>query len=62
MGVYLTNSFTQGFIKAVTNNSHISLRDLYYSLAANTSGSHVKLYNSQLYGSVYLETMADYLP
>lgn len=61
VGVYLSNGFTHGFQKAVYDNPDISLRDLYYSLARNTSGSHVKVYNDHNYGSVYHNTMKEYL-
>ena len=61
VGVYLSNGFTRGFQDAIDTNPAISLRDLYYTLAAHTSGSHVKVYNAPNYGSVYSETMAEYL-
>lgn len=41
--------------------SAISLRDLYCTLAHNTSGSHVKVYNAHRYGSVYSNTMSGYI-
>lgn len=59
--VYLSNGFTRGFQEAIDSNPAISLRDLYYTLARNTSGSHVKVYNTSNYGSVYSNTMEDYL-
>ncbi len=61
VGVYLSNGFTRGFQNAIGQNTAVSLRDLYYTLAANTSGSHVRIYNTQQYGSVYSNTMNDYL-
>ena len=61
VGVYLSNGFTRGFQNAIGQNTSVSLRDLYYTLAAHTSGSHVKMYNMPHYGSVYNNTMADYL-
>lgn len=61
VGVYLSNGFTRGFQEAINTNPAISLRDLYYTLARNTSGSHVKVYNVQNYGSVYSNTMSDFL-
>ena len=61
VGVYLSNGFTRGFQGAIGTNPAISLRDLYYTLAAHTSGSHVKVYNAPHYGSVYSNTMAEYL-
>ena len=61
LGVYLSNGFTHGFQNAVYETPAISLRDLYYSLAATTSGSHVKVYNASNYGNVYSESMAEFL-
>ena len=61
VGVYLSNGFTRGFQEAIESNPAISLRDLYYTVARNTSGSHVKVYNAHFYGSVYNNTMAEYL-
>ena len=61
VGVYLSNGFTSGFGKAINSDPAITLRDLYYTLGRNTSGSHVKVYNAPNYGSVYSETMAEYL-
>lgn len=61
VGVYLSNGFTRGFQEAIDASPSIYLRDLYYTLARNTSGSHVKVYNAQNYGSVYSNTMAEFL-
>ena len=61
VGVYLSNGFTRGFQEAIGTAPTISLRDLYYTLARNTSGSHVKIYNAPHYGSVYSNTMAEFL-
>lgn len=61
VGVYLSNGFTRGFQEAINTKPAISLRDLYYTLARNTSGSHVKVYNVQNYGNVYNNTMSDFL-
>ena len=61
-GVFLSNGFTRGFQEAIGINPAITLRDLYYTLAINTSGSHVKVYNVSNYGNVYSESMADFLP
>ena len=49
------------FQDAVGSNPAISLRDPYYTLAAHTSGSHVKVYNVPNYGNVYSSSMAEYL-
>lgn len=58
---YLSNGFTRAFRKAIDKNPSISLRDLYFDLAKNTTGSHVSLYNEKYYGSVYSNGMDDYL-
>ena len=59
---YLSNGFTKGFQEAIDQSPTISLRDLYYTLASHTAGSHVKVYNAPCYGNVYSETMGEYLP
>ena len=61
VGVFLSNGFTRGFQEAIGSNPDISLRDMYYTLARNTSGSHVKVYNVSNYGNVYSNTMSEYL-
>ena len=61
VGVYLSNGFTRGFQEAIDTNPAVSLRDLYYTLARNTTGSHVKVYNTHHFGSVYSSTMAEFL-
>jgi hypothetical protein len=61
VGVYLSNGFTRGFQEAIDESPAITLRDLYYSLARHTTGSHVKVYNDINYGSVYNNTMAEFL-
>ena len=61
VGVYLSNGFTRGFQEAIDTNPAISLRDLYYTLARNTTGSHVKVYNTAHFGSVYSNSMSEFL-
>lgn len=61
LGIYRSNGFTRGFQKAIASNPSISLRDLYYHLAQSTTGSHVKVYNTSFYGSVYKNTMGEFL-
>jgi glycosylphosphatidylinositol transamidase (GPIT) subunit GPI8 len=62
LGVFLSNAFSRSFRQAVNNSPDITLRDLYYSLARTTAGSHVSLYNDINYGSVYSLTARDYFP
>ncbi len=61
LGIYRSNGFTRGFQEAIAANSSISLRDLYYTLARTTSGSHVKVYNTENYGNMYDNSMSEYL-
>lgn len=61
LGVYLSNGFTRGFQEAINQNQAISLRDLYYMLAKTTVGSHVKVYNTKNFGSLYENTMEEFL-
>lgn len=60
LGVYLTNSFTQGFLEIIDNNPDTSLRNVFLELASKISGSHVHLYNLQHYGSIYTEFMSEF--
>ena len=61
LSIYRSNGFTRGFQEAIASDASISLRDLYYHLAQSTSGSHVKVYNAPFYGSVYDNTMGEFL-
>ena len=61
IGVYLTNSFTDGLQETLSLRPAITLRDLYFSLASTVSGSHVKLYNTANYGNAYGESMSEFL-
>ena len=60
IGVYLSNGFTRGFQAAIAHDPDISIRDLYYTVATSTSGSHVTVYNTSQYGNVYNDTMGEY--
>ncbi len=60
LGVYLTNAFSDEFQEIVSLDPHLTFRDLYYKLAEEVSGSHVKLYNNLYYGNLYQETLADF--
>ena len=61
LGVFRSNGFTRGFQEAISQNPNVTLRDLYYTISRNTDGSHVKIYNESNYGSVFDNTMAEYL-
>ena len=60
IGVYLSNGFTRGFQAAIAHDPDISIRDLYYTIATNTTGSHVTVYNASVYGNVYNNTMGEF--
>ena len=62
LGVYLSNAFARTFRREVNRNKDITVYDLYKELARTTTGSHVTIYNNELYGSVYTETMQEFFP
>lgn len=61
MRTFLSNAFTRTFRNIISQQPDVTLRDLYYSLARTTSGSHVSLYNIENYGSVYTNDLSDYI-
>ena len=62
LGVFLSNAFSRTFRRKVNNNPEIAIHELYKDLAKTTNGSHVSIYNESNYGSVFTNTMEDYLP
>ena len=62
LGIYLSNAFTRTFRQDIIENSAVTIYDLYRELARTTTGSHVTIYNNAQYGSVYEETLLEYLP
>jgi glycosylphosphatidylinositol transamidase (GPIT) subunit GPI8 len=62
LGVFLSNAFARTFRDQVFNNNNVSIYELYHELVRTTIGSHVSLYNQDLYGSVYTNTLADFFP
>ena len=61
LGVYLSNAFSLTFRSKVSKSSMVTLYDLYRELFKATNGSHVTIYNNDKYGSVYTETMEEFL-
>lgn len=61
MKVWMSNRFTSTFIEQISENTSVSMRDLYYRLFINTVGSHVMVYNAQYYGNLYSADMAEFL-
>jgi len=58
---YLSNGFTRGFTTEIASNPMITIHDLYLKLMKYTTGSHVSIYNSADYGSVYNSGMAEFV-
>ncbi len=61
MQIWLSNGFTRAFQEAIDENTSLSLRDLYYTLARHTVGSHATIYNAEHYGSMYTNFISEYL-
>lgn len=59
--VWMSNRFTYTLHECLSTNPEISIRDLYYRLFINTVGSHVMIYNTENYGSLYTESVAEFL-
>lgn len=58
---YLSNGFTRGFQQRIDTEPDVTLRDLYYHVAAQTVGSHARMYNIPAFGSVYKTRMSEFL-
>lgn len=61
LGIWMSNRFTSTLIENLTNKSVISMRDLYNRLFINTVGSHVMVYNADLYGNLYHSSMDEFI-
>ena len=62
MNIWLSNGFTRSFCEAVEKNNNISMRDLYYYVAQQTVGSHATMYNYEMYGNMFTNTVKEFLP
>lgn len=60
-GVWLSNGFTRVFQETIDADPSISIRNLYYTLARNTTGSHATVYNVENYGNVFTNRMDEFL-
>lgn len=45
----------------LSENPSISIRDLYYTLARNTTGSHATIYNVEHYGNMFRNSLDEFL-
>ena len=62
LGVFLSNAFSRTFRRKIIEDPNITIRDLYSNLARTTNGSHVSIYNERNYGSVFTNTMGEFMP
>ena len=62
IGVDLSNTFTASILSHLEQNPQTVIRDLYLHAFDKTNGSHVMVYNSDWYGSLYLNDMREYWP
>ena len=62
INVDLSNTFTASILSHLEENPQSVIRDLYLHAFDKTNGSHVMVYNSDLYGSLYLNDMREYWP
>lgn len=60
IGVDLSNTFTASILSHLEQNPQSVIRDLYLHAFDKTNGSHVMVYNSDWYGSLYLNDMREY--
>ena len=59
---YLSNTFTASILSHLEGNPQSVIRDLYLHAFDKTNGSHVMVYNSDWYGSLYFNDMREYYP
>jgi glycosylphosphatidylinositol transamidase (GPIT) subunit GPI8 len=62
LNVDLSNTFTASILSHLEENPQSVIRDLYLHAFDRTNGSHVMVYNSDWYGSLYLNDMREYYP
>lgn len=59
--VWMSNRFTSTFIEQINADRSISMRDMYYRLFINTVGSHVMVYNANLFDNLYTSDMSEFI-
>ena len=59
LGVYLSNGFTRSFQSKIIEDPNVVLRDLFFHVVRQTSGSHASLYNYTNYGNIYNECLGE---
>ena len=61
LNVWMSNRFTSTFMEQINADRAISMRDMYYRLFINTVGSHVMVYNANLFDNLYSSDMSEFI-
>lgn len=61
MGIWLSNGFTRVFQETIDADPTISLRNLYYIVARQTTGSHATVYNQDYFDNLFTSYMNEFL-
>jgi len=59
--VWLSDQFTNEWLKLMLRNKNISFSEMYLNLCKSVYGSHVCIYNASNYGSVYENSIEEFL-
>lgn len=61
LNVWMSNRFTSTLTEAIREEPQISFRDLYYRLVRNTIGSHVRVFNEDLFDNLYQTGLGEFV-
>ena len=57
----MSNRFKSTLTEAIREEPQISFRDLYYRLVRNTIGSHVRVFNEDLFDNLYQTGLGEFV-
>lgn len=60
LGVWMSNKFTYGIREQLNEDMYVSIREMYYKIFINTVGSHVMVYNTENFGNIYQNSIAEF--
>lgn len=60
-GVWISNSFTNAFLKELSTGKELSIYELYKNIYNRTIGSHVSVYNAKNFGNLYTNPIHEFL-
>lgn len=60
LGVWMSNKFTYGIREQLNEDMYVSIRVMYYKIFINTVGSHVMVYNTENFGNIYQNSIAEF--